>query len=86
LQQVTHPKSEFFRILLEPPAESMRLARNSAAPLAEKLAALLWQLPANLPKDMRKLENFAAMLDSWPEVRHVSNSATSHGSTTKLRA
>jgi uncharacterized protein YecE (DUF72 family) len=56
---------------LEPPAESLKLQRDSTAPLAEKLAAVLWQLPPNLHKDMRKLAGFIAMLDKWPEVRHV---------------
>jgi uncharacterized protein YecE (DUF72 family) len=56
---------------LEPPAQSLKLARDSAAPLGGKLAAMLWQLPPNLHKDMHKLEHFAAMLDAWPEVRHV---------------
>jgi uncharacterized protein YecE (DUF72 family) len=56
---------------LEPPAESLKLQRNSAAPLGEKLSAVLWQLPANFHKDIRKLSGFAVMLDGWPEVRHV---------------
>jgi uncharacterized protein YecE (DUF72 family) len=56
---------------LEPPAESLKLQRESTAPLGEKLAAMLWQLPPNLHKDMRKLAIFIAALDVWPEVRHV---------------
>jgi len=56
---------------LEPPGESLKLQRDSTAPLGEKLAAMLWQLPPNLHKDMRKLAVFIAMLAMWPEVRHV---------------
>jgi uncharacterized protein YecE (DUF72 family) len=56
---------------LEPPTESFKLQRDSTAPLGEKLAAMLWQLPPNLHKDMRKLAAFIAMLAMWPEVRHV---------------
>jgi uncharacterized protein YecE (DUF72 family) len=62
---ITHVKR------LEPPAESLKLQRDSTAPLGEKLAAMLWQLPPNLHKDMRKLAAFTAMLEAWPEVRHV---------------
>jgi uncharacterized protein YecE (DUF72 family) len=62
---VTHLKR------LEPPAESMKLQRDSTAALGDKLAAVLWQLPAKFQKDMRKLSEFAAMLDRWPDVRHV---------------
>ncbi len=56
---------------LEPPAKSLKLQRDSAAPLGEKLAAMLWQLPSNQHKDMNKLAAFITMLDRWPEVRHV---------------
>jgi uncharacterized protein YecE (DUF72 family) len=56
---------------LEPPVESIKLQRESTRHLGEKLSAILWQLPANFHKDIRKLSGFAAMLDTWPEVRHV---------------
>ena len=62
---ITHVKR------LEPPAESLKLQRTSTAALGEKLKAMLWQLPPNLRKDMRKLGAFIAMLDMWPEVRHA---------------
>jgi uncharacterized protein YecE (DUF72 family) len=62
---ITHVKR------LEPPAESLKLQRDSTAALGEKLAAMLWQLPPNLRKDIRKLGAFIAMLDMWPEVRHA---------------
>jgi uncharacterized protein YecE (DUF72 family) len=56
---------------LEPQAKSLKLQRDSTAPLGEKLDAMLWQLPLNLHKDMRKLGAFIAMLNVWPEVRHA---------------
>jgi uncharacterized protein YecE (DUF72 family) len=62
---ITHVKR------LEPPAESIKLQRDSTAGLGEKLAAILWQLPPNLRKDIGKLGAFIAMLNRWPEVRHV---------------
>jgi uncharacterized protein YecE (DUF72 family) len=62
---ITHVKR------LEPPTESLRLQRNSTAALGEKLAVMLWQLPPNLHKDMRRLAAFISMLESWPEVRHA---------------
>jgi uncharacterized protein YecE (DUF72 family) len=62
---ITHVKR------LEPSAESFKLQRDSTAPLGKKLTAMLWQLPLNLHKDMRKLTAFSAMLETWPEVRHA---------------
>jgi uncharacterized protein YecE (DUF72 family) len=56
---------------LEPQAASFKLQRDSTAALGEKLAAMLWQLPPNLPKDMSKLVGFIAQLDSWRNVRHA---------------
>jgi uncharacterized protein YecE (DUF72 family) len=56
---------------LRPPSESIRLQRESTARLGPKLCAILWQLPASFPKDLARLAAFAAMLDTWPEVRHV---------------
>ncbi|HJU10645.1 MAG TPA: DUF72 domain-containing protein [Candidatus Binataceae bacterium] len=56
---------------MEPPAQSLKLQRDSTAALGEKLAVILWQLPANLHKDIKKLATFLAMLDKWPEVRHA---------------
>jgi len=56
---------------LEPSGESLKLQRDSTAPLGERLAAMLWQLPASLHKNMRKLAVFITMLAMWPEVRHV---------------
>jgi uncharacterized protein YecE (DUF72 family) len=62
---ITHVKR------LEPPDKSLKLQRNSTAALGEKLSAILWQLPPNLHKDMRKLTAFVTMLATWHEVRHA---------------
>jgi uncharacterized protein YecE (DUF72 family) len=62
---ITHVKR------LEPPAASLKLQQDSTAPLGEKLAAILWQLPPNLRKDMRRLSSFIEMLSVWPNVRHA---------------
>ncbi|HJU29207.1 MAG TPA: DUF72 domain-containing protein, partial [Candidatus Binataceae bacterium] len=56
---------------LEPPARSIRLQRENSSALGVKLAAVLWQLPPNMHKDIARLERFAAALDSWRETRHA---------------
>ena len=56
---------------LEPPAQSIRLQRENSSALGIKLAAVLWQLPPNMYKEVPRLERFAAALDSWRETRHV---------------
>lgn len=40
-------------------------------PLGDKLAAVVWQLPPSLPKDLGLLEAFAETLGLWRETRHV---------------
>lgn len=45
--------------------------RERAAGLGPKLAAVLWQLPANLHKRLDRLEAFARALYNWRRVRHV---------------
>ncbi|SRR5579884_848154 len=62
---ITHVKR------LEPPVDSLKMQRDSACSLGEKLAAVLWQLPPSLHKDMAKLRTFVRMLAIWPEVRHA---------------
>jgi uncharacterized protein YecE (DUF72 family) len=49
------------------------LARERAglAPLGDKLAAVLWELPPSLTKDLRLLRDFAGLLAGWAETRHV---------------
>ena len=51
--------------------ESIAKFFDRIEPLGEHMGPILWQLPPNLPKDMRKLGSFIAMLDMWPEVRHA---------------
>jgi uncharacterized protein YecE (DUF72 family) len=56
---------------LDPPAQSLQLQRENSSALGNKLAAVLWQLPPNMHKDIPRLERFAAALDIWRETRHV---------------
>ncbi len=56
---------------LADPLASIRLERERAAGLGAKLAAVLWQLPRNLHRDLARLEAFARALRSWPRVRHA---------------
>ncbi len=45
--------------------------RDHAAPLGEKLAAVLWQLPASLHRDDDRLLALCRALAAWPAVRHA---------------
>ncbi|MBI2314165.1 MAG: DUF72 domain-containing protein [Betaproteobacteria bacterium] len=56
---------------LEAPRESLERQRESVAPLGERLAAMLWQTPQGLGKDLERLKHFLGLLDDWPQVRHV---------------
>jgi uncharacterized protein YecE (DUF72 family) len=56
---------------LNPPRQSFDQQRRAAAGLEDKLAAVLWQVPANLGRDDNRLEHFARLLASWPETRHA---------------
>ncbi|HEY2568674.1 MAG TPA: DUF72 domain-containing protein [Candidatus Udaeobacter sp.] len=51
--------------------ESVIRCRESALPLGERLAAVVWQLPAFLKKDARRLENFLEALRHWDSTRHT---------------
>jgi uncharacterized protein YecE (DUF72 family) len=51
--------------------DSIALMKERAEPMGEKLAVVLWQLPANFRKKMEKLERFLDGLESWREVRHA---------------
>jgi uncharacterized protein YecE (DUF72 family) len=62
---ITHVKR------LNPPSQSIQLQRDNAAHLGDKLAAVLWQLPPNLHKNLERLEHFRELLDQWRNVRHV---------------
>ncbi len=52
-------------------APSLALQRDSAAGLGEKLALVLWQLPAGLHSDLPRLAAFAEKLAAWPGPRHA---------------
>jgi uncharacterized protein YecE (DUF72 family) len=62
---LTHTKK------LHDPEIPVQRERESAAGLGEKLAVVLWQLPAGLPKVMDRLAHLAKALDTWEEVRHA---------------
>jgi len=56
---------------LAPARESVERQRDQATGLGEKLAAVLWQVPATLEKDLQQLETFANHLRVWPRVAHA---------------
>lgn len=56
---------------LHDPVDSVELERDNAHSLGCGLAAVLWQLPGNLSKDMARLQDFCAALDRWSGVRHA---------------
>ena len=62
---LTHNKK-----LLDPLA-SVRLERDRAKGLGDKLAAVIWQLPARFHKNMERLEGFARALKTWRAARHA---------------
>src|SRR5690606_11777044 len=51
--------------------DSIRRMRDQAANLAEKLVAVVWQLPARDEVDTQRLDDFLEALDEWPTVRHA---------------
>lgn len=50
---------------------SIEVERERAAPLAGKLAVVLWQLKRAQLIDLDRLEHFLALLGAWPQVRHA---------------
>ena len=52
-------------------AESIARLRDQAAPLGDKLAAVVWQLPSRVAADVPRLEAFVAELRAWPTARHA---------------
>jgi len=56
---------------LNDPLPSIALERERASALGPKLAAVLWQLPGNLHKNLERLEEFACALGRWKRVRHA---------------
>lgn len=53
------------------PEPAVRVERECSAGLGEKLAVVLWQLPASLARTMDRLRHFAEVVSDWREVRHV---------------
>ena len=45
--------------------------RNAASPLGKRLAAVVWQLPAFLEKNIERLEKFLQTLRHWETTRHA---------------
>ncbi len=62
---LTHNKK-----LLEP-VDSVLIEKQHAGYLAEKLAAILWQLPKFLKKDLPRVKAFLQALRQWDNVHHV---------------
>ena len=62
---LTHAKK-----LLDP-EPSITIEREHAQHLENKLAVVLWQLPANFQKNILRLERFVNALTVWQEVCHV---------------
>lgn len=52
------------------PEEPIRREQEHAQALGEKLAVVLWQLPARLNKNMERLEAFLQALRQWNSARH----------------
>ena len=50
---------------------SVALLRDQARGLGDKLDVVLWQLPANLQADARRLREFLRALRRWRGVRHA---------------
>src|SRR6266516_3547626 len=51
--------------------ESVIRCRESASPLGKRLAAVVWQLPASLKKNIERLEKFVKNLQRWKSTRHT---------------
>jgi uncharacterized protein YecE (DUF72 family) len=45
--------------------------RDAASPLGERLAAVVWQLPAAFKKNVERLEKFLQTLRHWKSTRHA---------------
>jgi uncharacterized protein YecE (DUF72 family) len=56
---------------LADPLPAIRLERDRAAGLGDKLAAVVWQLPHNFHKHLDRLEGFARALKRWQQPRHA---------------
>jgi uncharacterized protein YecE (DUF72 family) len=51
--------------------DPVRRLRDQAGGLGEKLAVVIWQLPAAFARDLGRLDEFLGVLGSWPETRHA---------------
>jgi uncharacterized protein YecE (DUF72 family) len=51
--------------------DSIQRLRDQACGLGEKLAAVVWQLPAHFRRDVRRLDDFLLALRSWSDTRHA---------------
>jgi uncharacterized protein YecE (DUF72 family) len=51
--------------------ESVIRCREAASPLGDRLAAVVWQLPSSLRKDMTRLRRFVKDLRCWKSTRHT---------------
>jgi uncharacterized protein YecE (DUF72 family) len=56
---------------LADPLPAIRLERDRAADLGDKLAAVVWQLPQNFRKNIERLAGFARALSRWRRPRHA---------------
>jgi len=56
---------------LKDPLPAIRLERDRAAGLGNKLAVVVWQLPHNFKTSLERLETFARALNAWRKVRHA---------------
>jgi uncharacterized protein YecE (DUF72 family) len=52
-------------------ADSILLEKQHASSLNDKLAVVLWQLPANFSINLNRLNDFIVALKSWDTVRHT---------------
>lgn len=52
-------------------ADVVARCKDNAAPLREKLAAVVWQLPKSLPASLPRLRELLEALDGWSETRHA---------------
>lgn len=51
--------------------DSVKLLRDQARGLGDKLAAVIWQLPARFRRDDARLADFLRALRVWPDTRHA---------------
>ena len=56
---------------LADPLSAIRLERDRARGLGDKLAVVVWQLPERFHKNMGRLHGFARALRSWRTARHA---------------